>query len=373
MIKLLIKLTSRKKDIAVSMNINNELFKRQLELEQEGINKGIQKFRDDVTKAIAKGSFSETKIGTIVIYELMQPYCKGIIEYVSKRDKSIKDKEVKDFIVKSSVEKAAFISLRVIIANMATGGITLLRLCRAIARAIHDDIMLEEFKKSEKNWGGYVKDTIKAKTLQNSAKDRTMAALKARMQALGFVAQKLDEKVLFEIGQKLLDIFIMQTGLVKLVTKGGKRDYRIEPTRELLEHLDKIGSSCELLNPLLYPMLIKPNFHAKAELAGFLTPTLRVPLVKDYYKRTKRYLRELEMPQVYEAINRIQAVAWRINKEVLSVFTELVNRGKVIPELDIVSSDEVCLPPKSWGVLDDAQWQEYKKANAERILLGAIK
>ncbi|QKF61171.1 hypothetical protein [Campylobacter curvus] len=49
------------------MYIDPKLFKRQLELEQEGIQRGIEKFRKEVMEAKAKGSYDTTNLKCSII------------------------------------------------------------------------------------------------------------------------------------------------------------------------------------------------------------------------------------------------------------------------------------------------------------------
>lgn len=361
--------------------ISSKLFKRQLELEQEGIQRGIEKCRKEVMEAKAKGSYDTTKSSSIIIYQLMQPFCKGLLEFISARDFSKNEKVTKDFILKAKIEKVAFITLKELLANVVKGDIEVISLCMKVAEAIEADTIIEAFKglrsdKDDYTWGSYVDYVLRAKSKLGSCRTRTKKLLELKMRDIGFTPDRLDREELIFIGQKILAIFMENTGLIMLAMKPtgkGKLSRIVSPTQAFMDYLNKIEGECEILSPILYPMLIPPVPHSKGKKAGFITPAIQVPLVKDYRNEVKPYLKEVDMPRVYEAINHIQNTAWRINKDVLNVLTQLMNEGQAIKELDIVSGTEVEVPPKPWGVLSDEEYRVYKLANPEIVKTWKVK
>ncbi|WP_169779936.1 hypothetical protein [Campylobacter curvus] len=360
---------------------NTNLIQRQLGLELEGINRGIEKFRQELNEAKRGKRYAETEAGVILIYQLMQTYYTGLCKYLSKPDKTHKELKVSAFIGRTTPNKASFIVLKVLISSLIFKEMSLLNLCKDIAEAIEADIIIEEFKQSAINnkgqtWESYVNNIIKMKGKLNSSKERTYQVISLKMKEVGFCPDRAEGDELIAVGGALLDLFIQSTGLVKISrAKENKKnsEYIARPTQAFMDYLNKIEGECEILNPILYPMLIPPVPHSKGKKAGFITPAIQVPLVKDYRNEVKPYLKEVDMPRVYEAINHIQNTAWRINKDVLNVLTQLMNEGQAIKELEIVSGTEVEVPPKPWGVLSDEEYRVYKLANPEIVKTWKVK
>lgn len=356
---------------------SQEKYYRQIELEEEGINKGIAEFKRKMIEAKQKGGFADTKVGTIVTYQLMSPLAQGIAEYLESYNKSRVDSRLRDVMLESGVEKLSLLTLKILLKELSAPKATLTDACTHITDAIISDVNLERFKKhktpdaDEKSWKNYVETTIKNKTKQGSSKERTMAVLKMTMKQTDVELVELNSTDRLWLGQKLLDIFNKTTGLIRnTVYREGRRDVRyIEPTQALLEYLEKLQGECELLNPVLYPMTVPPRNHGKGIQGGFLSdaPSLAVPLVKSHSGRTPKYLKNWDMPKVYTAINGIQSTAWKINTKVLDVLSELMNRGQEIEELDLPATTELELPIKPWGQLEDAEWEQYKANNAETV------
>jgi len=358
--------------------ITEEQYNKQLQLEEEGINLGIEKFKKEMIEAKQRGGFNDTKVGTIVTYQLMMPFVQGILEYSSLNSKSKVDADVKGVLVKVAPDKLAIIALKVLFKNIITTDKSATDYCYAIGSAVVDDLNLELFKKHKtadddtKSWKNYVETTIKNKEKQGSSKERTLSVLKMTMNQTDFEQLSLTNEDKIWIGQKLLDIFIKTTGLIKLDVvriSARKTERRLVPTQALIDHINKLEGECEIMNPVMFPMTVPPRKHSLGEQGGFLSnaPSLAVPIVKSTSGRTPKYLDTVEMPEVYKAVNAIQETAWKINHKVLDVLTELVNRGKEIAELDLPAMTELEIPAKPWGQLDDAEWEMYKANKPETV------
>lgn len=356
------------------LNIKDSLYIRQLELELESVSIGVAKAREEILKAKQNGTYSTSKAGIVLVYQLMQPLAKALVEFIqnSHKGSSIKDMELSELLQKVKLDKASFIILRTILNFMCNkDSVKILTLSTGISKALLDELNIENFKQSEGN-ARLVLDIEARDAKRCKSKDRTKAFLYSVMEDKGIAKEILDKEHLVTFGHKLILIFNQATGLLKIRQKkiGKHSAYVVEPTLELAGYIESIEGHCELLNPLVYPMIAPPKDHAPNTYGGFYSgiESLRVPLVKDVSKRHKSYLKDLKIPLVYSAINIIQQTKWCINTRVLEVFKHYLELGIDISELDIPSLDEIPLPPSPYDkTMDKEAFTKFKEENQNLI------
>lgn len=339
------------------------LEQRQLNLELEGINEGIAKIKADITKAKANGGYGETKVSSVLIYQLMQPFMKGIIAFKNSRIVSHNDKFIKDFLERVGYSEAGYITLRTVINNICLNELKPVAISKAITKALLSEINIKNYKAVNNQISLTANFYIKGQLQKNVNRARIAAGFHRFMDTTdGFEREIMSAEEQLLIGKKLVDILIEATGLFELSRSSvrfGKSSYILTLSKAFREHLTKIEGECELLTPILYPMLVKPRPHEAGKLGGFLTPVLQVPLVKNLSGTPNDYLKDHEMPKVYRAINALQDTAWCINKRVLEVAQHFIELDKEIPELDITSGSELDFVPRPAELPVDATNEEY--------------
>ena len=337
---------------------------RQLNLELDGINEGIAKITADITKAKASGGYGETKVSSMLIYQLMQPFMKGIIAFKNSRIVSHNDKFIKDFLERVGYSEAGYIALRTVINNICLNELKPVAISKAITKALLSEINIKNYKAVNNQISLTADFYIKGQLQKNVSRAKIAAGFHRFMDTTeGFERETMNAEEQLLIGKKLVDILIEATGLFELKRSSvrfGKSSYILTLSKAFREHLIKLEGECELLTPILYPMLIKPIPHEAGKLGGFLTPVLQVPLVKNFSGNPNSYLKDHKMPKVYRAINALQDTAWCINKRVLEVVQHFVGLDKEIPELDITSGSELDYVPRPEGLPEKATNEEYK-------------
>lgn len=195
-----------------------------------------------------------------------------------------------------------------------------------IGTLVRDHIEMSAFKVKEPGLYHFMVEDLKKSTSARH-RARVMRRITKRM-----LDHKLDwdQGVCATVGLKLLELFAESTGMIQFVTLGQIKQQRVmvQPTPEVDKWLNAQHSRCELLSPMYLPMLIEPNPWVGTSGGGYLTRTNgRLKLVKT---RNHRYLEDLnnvEMPLVYESVNALQKVPWRINKFVHRVMLEAWRTG----------------------------------------------
>lgn len=325
-------------------------------------------------EAKARGGFNDTKIGTIITYQLMAPFTQQLVTDWNTKLTSRYAEIPKNIIHKIGYDKVALITLKTLLGGLTASELSLTIIADRITSNVLLEYNLQEFKGTkrkdddENTYKSYVETTIKQKAKTGSSKHRTATVLKCTMEKEGFIPLALDKEESIWFGTRLLDSFVSATGLIKMINKTMAKNNTklvIEPTMELMKHIEKLEGQCEVLSPMLYPMIVPPKDHDTDTKGGFLSECSS--LQYDLVKANNKYLEGWEMPKVYSAINAIQKTAWKINTKVLDVLHELYNRGKEIPEIDLPAISELDLPTKPWGVLNDAEWEMYKAKYPEIV------
>ena len=342
---------------------------RQLNLELEGINEGVAKVKASITKAKTNGGYGETKISSILIYQLMQPFMKGIIAFKNSRVTSHNDRFIKDFLERVGYSEAGYITLRAIMNSICLEELKPVVISRAITKALLAELNIKNYKAVNTQIQVTANFYIKGQLQKNVSREKIAYGFHRFMDMTADFKREMlsaEEQVL--VGKKLLDILIEATGLFELKRASahfGKSGYVLTIAKAFREHLTKLEGECELLSPILYPMLIKPKAYEVGKLGGFLTPALQTPLVKNNSNTPNSYLLNHDMPKVYRAVNSLQNVAWRINTRVLEVAQHYIELDREIPELDITSGSELDYIPRPEGLPEGATDEEYKlfKAN----------
>lgn len=338
------------------------LEQRQLNLELEGINEGVEKIRKEIAAAKARGGYGETKVSSVLIYQLMRSFMQGLMAY-KKGKLTHNERFIKDFIERIGYAEAGYITLKIIFNSICTKQVRLISVATAITKALLEELNIKNYKAVNSRINITANFYIKSQLQKRVSKEKIAKGFHRFMDETdGFTRETLDIKEQLLIGQKLLDILILSTGVFEI---GDKREgfnriaKTLVPTEKFREYLTKIEGECELLTPILYPMLVKPRPHEAGKLGGFLTPVLQVPLVKNLSGTPNDYLKDHEMPKVYRAINALQDTAWCINKRVLEVAQHFIELDKEIPELDITSGSELDFVPRPAELPVDATNEEY--------------
>ena len=104
------------------LNSSDSRYTRPLELELESVNMGIAKAREELIKAKQSGSYSTSKAGSVLVYQLMQPLAKALVDFIQNNinSASAKDRELIQLLQDVKIDKASFIILRNILNAVAS-------------------------------------------------------------------------------------------------------------------------------------------------------------------------------------------------------------------------------------------------------------
>lgn len=252
-------------------------------------------------------------------------------------------------------EEAAYLTGRIALDATATG-MKFTATCIAVANAFVEHIQMDTLRRNRADvFKGLLKSQQNASSTVSSKKRRAIQNTMVEHGAdHSFTLQQRTRA-----GAKALELFCDATGLF-VIDSIGRGTKVIRPTEAVHRWLEQQHARCELLEPMHLPMVVQPRRWTSPFRGGYVTKTPGSRLVKQSNAGYHEYLRTVDMPAVYAAVNAVQETAWKINVPVLNVMREIWDNGGVLGGLP--NREPVPLPARP----DDFAVNEQAKARWKR-------
>lgn len=309
-----------------------DLSARQIALEEESLTLGIDRYK----KERDRQEEADTGPGRRLIKDAIQPLSAAIEAFVAeaRNGKPGKKHTAVRWVEKFPSAELAYLTTRHCLNAISTGDTRVQTVAEAIAMTVTDSINYSRFREESPGLYKHLQGVLKKSTSQRHSRN-VMAAAMRRTELEQFDFPGHDG---VHFGMKLIELFIESTGFAHLYldTSHGqdRRRTLLRGTETVLDWLDKAHDAAAHFAPIRMPMLVPPVPWQASKGGGYLTDAGGlVPIVRT---RNKAYLRELDnadMPMVYEALNAIQATAWKVNTAVLDVMREAWEAGGGIGDL----------------------------------------
>lgn len=339
---------------------NPSLVMVQEQIEREGIEAGRQAYFSAMhgkvnpwhPEKVSKRTTDQTLPGKILIDRALKPVAQSIEDWYQflMSGKAGRGSDVAQWLTPlweklgdKAASFVAFVSLKTVLANL---GEARRKSSMGIAQAIQDEIELiafsEGFGQDGRPLAGlleYMMNRLNEQTNNRNHKRTVIMGLAglAGLEGIGWTTGKR-----LKIGDELLERVVGFTGWfkaierVKLGAKGATEVY-IEATPELSRVLTEAHELTALTTPVFPPMIVEPEDWTSPYTGAYLTKDLsrKVQFVKT---PNEELLAEMErMPEqlapVYDAVNKLQKVAYRINRGVLDVVWQAWTEGLTIGDL----------------------------------------
>ena len=141
------------------------------------------------------------------------------------------------------------------------------------------------------------------------------------------------------------------------------RTTQVRLTKEAQKTLGELKDSLSLTKPVYYPTIEKPLDWVSKSVGGYHTPFYQVGFIKTDAKSISKRNPDKNLKRVFEAVNKIQSVPYKINWAVYDVFTWLWENRIEIAGLPI--QDKYELPPKLWK--SEEEFKRIKKEKPELL------
>lgn len=343
-------------------------FDRQLELEREMQGMGIARFRQELQQAQENSLESTTHGALNIMKHCFEPFCKAIDEWMIGSEQG-KPQGGRPGVVYPLIghvpnDILAFLTIKTVMDTISKAQ-SLTAITTSIATQIQNEINFKEFKAESPNHYKKVKKDV----TRRSSHDRhisTVLKLSAKKDDVDLTKFTNTQK--HQIGSALLSLLIESTGLVEVFTPpqmpGEKRrkNSQLQPTEKTTEWLKQNHARCELLSPVVMPMIIPPKPWVNAYEGGFWSEHIKTSLIR---RSSSTYLDEIdnmEMWEVFQSINHLQNTKWAINQKVMEVVKQCADNN--VPLGNLPAGQEYPLPPKPEDIETDkeARWLWRKEA-----------
>lgn len=205
-----------------------------------------------------------------------------------------------------------------------------------IGRRLEEELRLARFEKDKPALYTKVQENLE-KNPQGFKKIVRKKTLIHAMNKFDVQWQKWPHDAHFHVGFKLIELLIQSTGLVQVVRSPDYRNTKLylTATPELTDLLVRYKAKAEFMYPSRQPMLVPPKPWSTLEDGGYYNPRLQYKLVVTQTKGHFQELRNNIMPEVYEAVNTLQATPWKVNATMLKTVQEVWDSGLMVKGLPL--------------------------------------
>ncbi|UJX45784.1 DNA-directed RNA polymerase [Xanthobacter sp. YC-JY1] len=342
------------------MNIETLDLGRELALEEMMRDVGAHRFMEGVRKAEARGALAETAGGLEITRHLLAPMTAAVEKLLAPKRGRGRPAFATGLLAPLPADLIAFLSLHAAL-NTSAGGCSFLQVCRDIASALEDELRMAVFDERAPALFRTVERSVRRKSWDPVHAELIYAAA-ARAAEIELPRWSTVDKV--HVGTKLIELLIEHTGLLVVEDVPVRKNKTIKQVRLSdigRRWVDDHNSKASLLRPALTPTVVPPIPWLGTSGGGYLTHAVRpFALVKRTYKAHVEALKAAAMEPVFVGINALQATRWAINRRILGVMEEAMERGILLP--GIVGPDPNPLPPTPFDIdTNDAAKREWKE------------
>lgn len=345
---------------------HDALIRRQMEMEDHALSMGGQRFRRKLEQAIEGGRGSQVGAAKRLLQHGLEPV-EEAMRYIA--EKAPNRTMAKRWISLVGPDVAAYLTLKVVLDNIH-GRITVRRTAMAVTELILDELRFRRFQAEAPELYQYAMTRFTTSSYAHRARSLDARIHYAKVD-VSDLSMTPNERL--AVGVKLLDTVIQTTGLVRVegrkeISNGKIREItELVATEETLQWLEEGNKVLENLWPVALPMVMPPLPWGPGRRGGYRFALRgKYSLVRSSCKQQREALESAHMPLVYEAVNRIQETAWRVNRRVLEVVRHLFFQvGGGIAGLPEAS--DLPLPPKPDDIDHNEEARRKWRREAHRI------
>lgn len=329
----------------------------QVALEEEMLALGVHRFREREQKAIEKGAETRNSYGRRLMESMFEPMHERLLEWIEENDNLPRRRPIAlKYIKRFDPSMVTAVTLRWLLDKVSVkAGYTVT--ATSIARALETEERVGKFEAERAGLFKHMRRDMD-KRGSNLAWQRTVFIHAMGKHKVEDVKWPLTDKL--HVGKLLIELAIEATGAFeRTIQRTGPRPQDRTPMLQakpsLIEACRSVSDREEMMSPAWMPTIVPPRPWTNPQSGGYWVAE-RLSLVKVHkFQHMEEMSGRVEhMPDVYDAINTVQEVPWRINSEVLEVAEELWDRaGGGVAGLP--SAEDLPLPAKTEALNDDAE------------------
>ncbi len=350
---------------------------RQVELEQQSTSLGIERY----ARAQARADEADTGPGRKLVMSAVAATGQAIRDFVEAANtgKGGRRHSAVKWLKEMDADAVAYLTCTICVNALTGKKANVVSVARSVATALAQDINYKLLRDTHKGLYRIVQEQLKKSTSSHHATgvmNHTFHKANEKAAALRAEGKEApSEMPLFtfegqtelHVGMCLVELFCAATGLAEIVVETARKHSSLAVLRgtpKIMEWLEKAHESAAMFLPVWMPMLVPPQPWTTPKDGGYLTDIGgRSDLVRTRNRAYKAELAQADMPEVYRALNLIQATAWKINKPVLEVMQQAWAMGGCIgglPDRDLIE-----LPTQPQGLIENPEL--FKLENADEF------
>lgn len=311
----------------------------EVELEKGMLATGADTFRLAQQTAQKKGDMSHLPAQRKLTGQWIEPIAKGLVEWIASRTNKRGPRPIAlPLLQMLHPEKIAFITLRSVFMGLSIQRTHLLSLASKIGSAIEHEAKTDLWIKEDPDLWRTVKHFMDKRGSTASHRKRVNQFYFNRDIKDQVQWRSWSDEEIRRVGLQCIDILVRYTKRFSMVNdpmatrKVGLKSKKLRPAlvleadQEVLSWINEQNQRQEVLRPYFQPMLMPPLQWETPRSGGYYTPFVKTPFMirfkASHENQRQKAIDDLEavdMPEVYEAINTIQAVPWKVNKKVYEV------------------------------------------------------
>lgn len=250
---------------------------KQLALEMEMLQAGIDRYQSNANKLIEKGIQSNTQHGRAVIAGVVNAVADGVkdIQSGNTSNRDIAKKKLQDM----DAHAVAYLAL-ITIVDEVSKRYTLTKIARYIGMNVEMQKRLTQWVEAE----GRPALSIIKRANEKSSKRHKRQGLVYKMNKDGYKDTEWTNEERIHVGMRLVDKVIVNTGLVRLSKQRQRTNKTVtylEATPETLEWIKNFNQHNEAGKPRFAPSLIPPKDWVDVEGGGYHSQVFnKLPLVR---------------------------------------------------------------------------------------------
>lgn len=363
---------------------------REIDLELESKDNAYNAFMSKRNKAISDNNLANIGTTKVLLSETIPAMVKGLDAWFAKVNNGKCGKRHRAASLANTLksEEIAFIVSKTILSNtMYRIGLT--NLSVKIGEAIEDEVRFNSIlaSMSPKEVQSFKVGMNKRIAFQFKKKYAIQKEKHLADEGKAQLWNKWSQSDKFNVGMKMVELFALSTSLIHIVKVfvNGNIKYSVELDADVAKYIDYQDNYLADLMMEHRPMVIPPKPWTNPFDGGYYI-NLKKPLqlVRMSAKDCDALYSDVDMPNVYKAVNAIQDTAWHINNRVLEV-ANAVCSWEHIPEALEMPTANPAEPParpieadtdeaiqREWRQAMTHYYQEDNKRKAKRILVNCI-
>lgn len=336
-----------------------QLAATQLQLEHEAHTEGEKRFLKAMERQIKAGEFADNAVAKPLLSTLAPKFSQYMTDWREEYSHKKGKKPVALTLTNGMItDAAAMITIKTVLACLTKEEHCNLQFVAfKIGRSIEDELRYGRIRDEEaKHFKVNIKDALN-KRVGMVYKKAFMQAVEAKMldaNQLKTTWNAWSNEENIHVGIRMLEILIASTGLVRLLREHAgnvqKDNESIQLAEEFVQLLSVRAGALAGISPVYQPCVVPPKPWTGTTGGGYWAAGRKpLRLIRVGNKKALLRYEQVEMPEVYKAINIAQDTAWKVNKKVLAVANEIVN-WKQCPVRDVPSLDKGELPERPYDM-----------------------